>query len=149
MINEKRVRHMARMEIERRKNKEYYDLLDFSGRKDFLSYNAVLALVEGTVFYAAVFFGAVCVIYSVFNVNLTSLVISLTVFLAVIGYLVFLIFYMRGTYKNAEARYDKGMQFLRHADEQWDELALLYKEEEEQLAPRLDVILEDKDDAVY
>ncbi|MCR5451603.1 MAG: hypothetical protein K6F00_03115 [Lachnospiraceae bacterium] len=149
MINEKRVIHMTHMEMERRKHKENYHLQSHTEKKDYLSYQSVLSFVEGTVIYTGLFVGLCCIIFPVAGLNLTSLSISLALFSGIIGYLVFLMFYMRSTRKAAIRHYAEAMEYLKHEDEQWEKLAKMYEEEEKDRAPNLNRIMEGQDDAVY
>lgn len=149
MLNEERVLHMTHMEMERKKNGEHYRIRNFYDKKDYLSYQTVVSFVEGTVLYGGGYFGLVCLVFLITGLNVTDLAVSLAVFAGIIGYLVFLIFYLQITRKRAIKRYEAGMEYLAREDRLWERLSELYDEEERKNTLSIDKIMEEQDDSVY
>ena len=92
MLSEKRVIHMTRMELRRKRESEAYEVWLNTDRRDYISLHRVIGFVAGTLFYAVV---AAAVGVTMVYVAVTNLSRSLLIgFLlgAVIGYIVFMFF---------------------------------------------------------
>ena len=144
MINEKRVRHMARMAIyEKEEGRDLDPVADLS-LKDYLSYGAVTAFVRGSIGYGIVFVGIVCAVFSVMELNLTPLNITIVAVSGVSGYLLFLVIYLRIARFRGINRYRKSRKVIEHMRRDWRRLEELYEEEERRKSPKLKEVFNEK-----
>ena len=139
MLSEKRVIHMTRMELRRKRESEAYEVWLNTDRRDYISLHRVIGFVAGTLFYAVV---AAAVGVTMVYVAVTNLSRSLLIgFLlgAVIGYIVFMFFYQKWYYNYCSKRYVQAKNRAIAWRRDWDTLARIYEEEERAARPTVDM----------
>ena len=141
MLNEKRLIHMTRMEMRRKKEaSEIKPFLNME-RKDYMSFHNIIGFIAGTVFYLIVAAGGAALWVYVFEGRYFEKIwIPVVVFAAVL-YIVFLYFYRSWYHEHCVRRYHNARLKISRLKKDWDMLAEMYAEEDAKRRPTVDMDL--------
>ena len=141
MLSEKRVIHMSRMEMWRKKEGGQADTWLNTDRRDYISFHRVIGFIVGTAFYGVVVGAAGAVLVSEYFTNLSRVLMIGLLLGAVIGYLIFMFFYQRWYYRFCTERYVKQKKMALDWRRDWDILSRIYEEEEAAAKPTVNMDL--------
>ncbi len=141
MLSEKRVIHMARMEMRRIRDGEQAQAWLDTDRKDYVSIHRVIGFIAGSLFYGVVVAAAAAYAFSAVFINLNRALLIWLILGVVIGYLVFMFFYQKWYYGYCTKRYQEAKNKAIAWRRDWDTLARIYEEEEEAAKPTVDMDL--------
>ena len=132
MINEDRVRKMTRIAIREERAGYRIQTADGLDQKHFVSYYGVRSFFFGTILYFIVFAILAAAAFSVFVIPVTRLTVAGLVFGGILGYLFFLLGYIRYERHRNIARYEEYRRTVREQQEDMKELAALYEAEDKE-----------------
>ena len=136
MINEKRVRHMTHMAMYEQIEAENYQSMLNMSRRDYVKLHTIIGLLAGTVLYGLAAALVVVILFSTLLTNLSIVLLILFTVLFLLGYVLFLYFFLNRIRLRAYSRYNEEKKKIRLVMHDWDILKQLYEEEDESRTPQ-------------
>lgn len=141
MLSERRVIHMARMEMFRSHNQALAAPFINLDKRDYLSFSNMTGFIKGTVFYGIV---AACVLTGEITVlaeKMTRELLVVSLITALVGYIVFIFLYRSWYYRSCMKKYQDARRVIGRMRRDWDTLEEIYQDEKEATRPTVDLDL--------
>jgi uncharacterized protein YqhQ len=128
MLKNDRVKHMTKMAMYEKQNKNDLRIVTEYRRKDYISMSRILAFIFGSIAFAVFYFGVVVLfLYNRFS-NIHTRLIVLILLLGILLYVFFLYVHMRRVSKFADRKYrhsknvyQKWRVMLRELEDMYDD----------------------------
>lgn len=128
MLKNDRVKHMTKMAMYEKQNKNDLRIVTEYRRKDYISMSRILAFIFGSIAFAVFYFGVVVLfLYNRFS-NIHTRLIVLILLLGILLYVFFLYVHMRRVskfadrkYRNSKNVYQKWRVMLRELEDMYDD----------------------------
>lgn len=130
MLKNDRVKHMTKMAMYEKQNKNDLRIVTEYRRKDYISMSRILAFIFGSIAFAVFYFGVVVLfLYNRFS-NIHTRLIALILLLGILLYVFFLYVHMRRVSKFADRKYSHSKNVYQKWRVMLRELEDMYDNEE-------------------
>lgn len=130
MVNEERLRHMIKLsQFDENDGKEYKPMTQYA-RKDYVSMQALISFVTGTISYALLF--GLWALYSIDGLfeKINHMEIREGIMALVLSYLVFMVIYLGATYIIFNVKYTDGRRKVKKYYASLKKVNQMYQREE-------------------
>ncbi len=141
MLSERRVIHMARMEMLRSKKQAFVTPFINLDKKDYLSFSNTVAFIKGTVFYGVIAACALTGGLTLMAEDITKELAAVSLIAALVGYVIFIFLYRSWYHRVCVRKYQEARRLVGRMKRNWDNLEGIYQDEKEATRPTVDLDL--------
>jgi Flp pilus assembly protein TadB len=131
LIDQDRVRIMTRMAIREKRTGYRIQTADGLDRKSFVSYYGVRSFFFGSILYFLVFSIVSAAVFSWFVIPVRRFTIEVLLFSGLLGYLFFMLFFLRYERHRNLKRYERYSNTVRSQDKDMQQLSAIYEKEDQ------------------